>query len=243
LREVESKKIWMLGRFQSPGVYPLTNSLTLLEAVFIAGGPQTMGGGKGSAEAGAEGDMADLRHSFVLRDGQLLPVNFARLFSGDLSQNIYLQSDDFVYLAPVVADEVHVIGAVAQPRAVPYLGELTLIQAIASAGGLIRDAYQGQVAIVRGSLTDPTIALVSYVDIVKGRSTDVPLAPGDIVYVPFRPWRLLIKYLDVAATTFASSVAINAGAETTLKVPPPQAGILIPFGSGITISGAGTQVR
>jgi protein involved in polysaccharide export with SLBB domain len=243
LRAVESKKIWMLGRFQSPGVYPMTNSMTLLEAIFMAGGPQSMGGGRESATAGAEEGLADLGHSFVLRNGQLLPVSFARLFRGDLAQNIYLQSDDFVYLAPVVADEVHVFGAVAQPRAVPYVRELTLIQAIASAGGTIRDAYQGQVAIVRGSLSEPKIAIVSYVDIIKGRASDVPLDSGDIVYVPLRPWRVLTKYLDVIATTFASSVAINAGAEATLNVPPPQAGILIPFGSGITISGAGTLVR
>jgi len=243
LREVESKKVWLLGRFQEPGVYPMTNSMTLLEAVFMAGGPQTMGNAKESGETGAENDLADLRHSFLLRRGQLVPVDFARLLHGDLSQNIYLQSDDFVYLAPQVADEVHVFGAVAQPRAVPYVRELTLIQAIAAAGGTIRDAYQSQVAIVRGSLNEPSIAIVSYVDIIKGRASDVPLASGDIVYVPLRPWRVLTKYLDVIATTFASSVAINTGAEATLKVPPPQAGILIPFGSGITITTGGTRVQ
>ncbi len=176
-----------------------------------------MGGGRESATSGAEDDLADLKHSFILRNGQLLPVNFTRLFRGDLSQNVYLQSDDFVYLAPVTADEVHVFGAVAQPRAVAYMRQLTLIQALASAGGLIRDAYQSQVAIVRGSLTQPSIALVNYADIIKGRATDVPLASGDIVYVPFRPWRVLTKYLDVIATTFASSVAINAGAEGDLE--------------------------
>ncbi|HWD19675.1 MAG TPA: polysaccharide biosynthesis/export family protein [Verrucomicrobiae bacterium] len=243
LRDVESKKIWMLGRFQAPGIYPMTNSITLLEAIFQAGGPQNMGGGRESALAGTEEDLADLQHSFVLRRGQLLPISFTRLLRGDLSQNIYLQGDDFVYLAPQTADEVHVFGAIAQPRAVPYVRELTLVQAIANAGGTIRDAYQGQVAIVRGSLTKPSIALVSYVDIVKGRASDVRLAPGDIVYVPYRPWKVLTKYLDVIATTFASSIAINAGAEATLKVPPPQAGILIPFGSGITVQGSGTIVR
>jgi len=243
LREVESKKIWLLGRFQAPGVYPMTNSMTLLEAVFMAGGPQVMGGGRESAEAGSEESQADFRHSFVLRAGKTEPVDFARLFRGDLSQNIYLESDDFVYLAPVVADEVHVFGAVAQPRAVPYVRQLTLIEAIAEAGGIVRDAYQGQVAIVRGSLTQPSIGLVNYADIVKGRTNDVQLASGDIVYVPYRPWRVLTKYLDVIATTFAGSVAINAGAEATLKEPPPTAGILIPFGSGITVSATGTVVR
>lgn len=243
LRGVESKKVWLLGRFQSPGVYPMTNTMTLLEAVYLAGGPQQMTTGHESGAMGAENNLADLHHSFVLRQGRLVPVDFTRLFSGDLSQNIYLQPDDFVYLAPAIADEVHVFGAIAQPGAVPYVRELTLIQAIAASGGIVRDAYQNQVAIVRGSLTHPRIALVSYADIVKGRATDISLASGDIVYVPFRPWRIITKYLDVVATTFASSVAINAGAEATLKVPPAQAGILIPWGSGITVTGGGTMVR
>ena len=33
LRSVESKKVWMLGRLAAPGVYSMTNSITLMEAM------------------------------------------------------------------------------------------------------------------------------------------------------------------------------------------------------------------
>jgi len=45
-------------------------------------------------------------------------------------------------------------------------------------------------------------------------------------------------------TTFVSSVAINEGSRAVLKNPPPTQGILIPFGSQITIQpGAATPAR
>ena len=232
LRGVESKKVWLLGRFQAPGVYPMTNSVSLLEAIFLAGGPLALA----NTTANVKDELVDLRHSFVLRQGKLLPINLERLFKGDLTQNIYLEPEDFIYLAPTAVDEIHVFGAVAAPRVVSYTRPMTLVTAIANAGGTIRDAHLRQVAIVRGSLNQPKIALVDYNEIVKGYATDVLLEPGDIVYVPFTPYRILTRYADLIMTTFVSSVAINEGARAVLRSPPPTTGILIPFGSSITIS-------
>ena len=38
LRAVESRRLWVLGRVQSPGIYYMTNNPTLLEALALAGG-------------------------------------------------------------------------------------------------------------------------------------------------------------------------------------------------------------
>ena len=225
-----------------PGVYPLTNSISLLEAIFEAGGPQKMTNPRDNAAVGANGSLADLQHSFVLRDGHILPINFEALFGGDLSQNIYLQPDDYVYFPALTADEVHVIGAVVVPRSVPFARELTLLQAIDYCSGTVPYGSLRQVAIVRGSLRNPRVALVNLKEIMQGKQADVYLAPGDIVYVPFTPWRILAKYLDVAATTFVSSLAINEGAYAVLATPPAQAGIFIPAGSSIHVTGAGSGV-
>src|SRR2546422_5013134 len=44
------------------------------------------------------------RRSFVIRDGQPLPIDLHRLLKeGDLSQNIYLRPDDFVYVPSATA--------------------------------------------------------------------------------------------------------------------------------------------
>jgi protein involved in polysaccharide export with SLBB domain len=238
LRDVQSKRVWLLGRFQAPGVYSMAGPTTLLEAIAAAGGAQSFAGQRQISEGGPLGeDLADLHHSFVVRDGKMVPVDlYALLNKGDMSQNIYLQPDDFIYFAPAYAREVYVLGAVTQPKPVQYVEGMTVLQAIAGAYGTVRDAYLGHVTIVRGSLAQPQIAVVNYYDIVKGRVPDIALDPHDIVYVPFAPYRYLRHYLDVAENTFVSSVAINAG--TTLTTPANGAaipGVIIPVGSGITI--------
>ncbi|HZP61575.1 MAG TPA: SLBB domain-containing protein [Opitutaceae bacterium] len=211
LREVNSKRIWVLGHLNNPGIFPMSGPVTLLDAVAEAGGPTAAieTNGLGSPKMAT----ADLRHSFVLRRGQMIPVDFQRLiFEGDLSQNIYLQPGDFVYLPSAMARTVHVLGAVALPGAVASDNGITLIQTIASAGGTIKDAYLSHVAVVRGSLTQPTISIVDYLAIVKGTAPDVFLEPHDIVYVPYTPYRTLTRYMDLILRTFVQTVGVNEGA-------------------------------
>jgi protein involved in polysaccharide export with SLBB domain len=237
LREVASKRIWVLGRFENPGVYSITNSTTLLDAILLAGGPANFTGERDLSVANNTDDLADLQHSFVVRKGKMLPVDFYRLLKqGDMSQNIYLQPDDFIYMPPMTSRSVYVMGAVSRPQAVAYSDDLTLVGAIATAGWKIPYAYLHSVAIVRGSLSNPKIAIVDCNDILRGRATDIKLEPRDIVYVPLKPYRRLSLYWDLITTTFTSSVAINEGARAVLKNPPPTTGILIPFGSTITVT-------
>jgi polysaccharide biosynthesis/export protein len=241
LRDVESKKVWMLGRVAAPGVYSMSNSLTLLEAIFNAGGPLNIlgatgaGGTRDVATIGMNEDLVNFKRSFVLRQGKMLPIDFERLFRGDMAQNAYLQPDDYVFLAPGYSQEIHVIGAVGSPGTIPFTQGMNLIGAIASAGGTIPDAYTRQVAIVRGSLHAPEIALVDLKMIEKGLAPNVYLAADDIVYIPVTPYHKLKQYWDILTDTFVGAVAINEGARATLSKSAPATGILIPFGSTITV--------
>ncbi len=236
LRGVESRRIWLLGRLQSPGVYAMTNSITLLEAVALAGGTQDLAAGRDLGSVGAFDPTANLRRAFIVRQGQLLPVDFERLIAeGDLSQNIYLQPDDFIYVPPLTARNVYVIGAVGQPRAVPYTEGLTMVSAIAAASGTVREAYLSHVAVVRGSMAEPKVAIVDFKNVIRGQTPDVLLQPQDVVYVPFEPYRYLRRYVNLIMDTFVSSVAINEGVGSVSPNSTP-AGVFIPLGSRITVT-------
>jgi len=222
LRSVASRQVWLLGRLSKPGIYPLTTPMTLLEALTVAGGtmsPTELASlGSGPMGVNYSEDFADLQRSFVIRNGQVLPVDFYRLLKqGDMTQNIYLQPDDFVYVPSAVTREVFVLGAVFQPRSVSYRKEMSLVAAIASAQGTIKDAYLSHVAVVRGSLTKPEIAVVDYKAITHGEVPDVLLEPGDIVYVPYVPYRTLERYANLILNTFVSTVAINEGARAVTR--------------------------
>ena len=236
LRGVESRRIWLLGRLNTPGIYPLPAPMTLLEALTAAGGPTSPAAvaspGTGTAGLNYADDLADLRRSFVIRNGQILPVDFYGLLKeGDLAQNIYLRADDFVYVPSRVAREVFVLGAVLQPKSVLYRERMSLAAAIAQAQGTMKDAYLSHVAIVRGSLTQPKIAVVDYNAVTRGESPDVLLEPGDIVYVPFSPYRTLERYTMLILNTFVSTVAINEGARAVSRNVVP---VGVAFGGGVT---------
>jgi protein involved in polysaccharide export with SLBB domain len=233
LREIASKSVWLLGRLTRPGVYPLTGPMSVLEALAQAGGAS-----RSSSQISTE-ELADLRHSFVMRQGQLLPVDFDRLLrGGDMNQNIYLQPDDFVYVPSALSQEVYVLGAVKFPRAVPYTERMTVVGAIAGAAGaakidwlamsnvgLAPDAYLSHVAVVRGSLAQPQLTVVDCAAIIKGKAPDLALEPGDIVYVPNAPYSTLKRYLNTVVSTFINTVAANegirAGGGTTVGVAIP----------------------
>ena len=236
VRDVESRRIWVLGRVQVPGVYSLATPLTLLEAVSLAGGTMSLSSFRQQEVAGASDELADFRRSFVLRGGKFLPIDFERLFQkGDLSQNIYLQPDDFIYFPTAASREVYVLGAVTEPRAVPYRQGMTVAAAVSSAYGTITGAYMHHVTVVRGSLSHPQIAVVDYKNVIRGQAADFTLEPGDIVYVPFSPYRYLYKYVQLAIDTFVSSAAINGGSSVIGQPVVGAAGVFIPVGSGVQI--------
>ncbi len=202
----------------------------------MAGGTLSLANYQDQEAAGIGEELADLSRSFVIRQGKLLPIDFAQLLKGgDMSQNIYLQSDDFVYLPASTAREIYVLGAVAQPRAVVWTEGMTVAGAVASAYGTIKGAYMHHVAVVRGSLSQPQIAVVDYKGVIRGEATDMALQPHDIVYVPFSPYRYIDKYLELVLNTFVSAAAINAGSQAVNKHETGQAGVFIPVGSGVSI--------
>ncbi len=147
LVEVLSRRYWILGRVFKPGLYPLRQPTTLLEAISQAGGLFT------SRFSGTTEELADLSKSVVIRDGEILPVNFEKLVrAGDTSQNIYLHHNDYIYLPSAATSTVLILGAVAAPQAVGYKDSLTLIDCIAQCNG----ACQGR--LPQGSRHRPRYA-------------------------------------------------------------------------------------
>ena len=197
----------MLGRVNTPGLYELGQPMTVLEAVSKAGGLFT------SRMSGSTEELADLHHSFLIRNGSLLPVNFHRLIrEGNTDHNVYLESGDLLYLPSALGSQVYVLGAVFQPRAVAFKDQVTLLTALAHGRGFVAGARPGEVAIVRGSLHEPAIAVVNAQDILNGRRPDILLRPGDIVYVPSEPPLSLASYARLVVLTFARTLAANEGA-------------------------------
>jgi len=214
VREADSRHIWILGRCKEPGVYTLDGPTTILEAIGRAGGFEV------ARSLGDSEELVDLQHSFLVRNGRLVPIDFERLIrDGDTSENIYLQNDDYIYLPSGSGERAYVLGAVGQPRIVDFREHMTLTEAISNAGGFAHGSYPEHVMLIRNSLVNPEVAVVNVNAIIRGKATDVALEPRDIIWVPNAPWQRLENYVGDILTTFARTVAANEGA----RAASPQA--------------------
>lgn len=204
LKAATSKTVWVLGNVQQPGVHPLSTPTTLMDVITLSGGTINV--------PGSPDGICDLRRSFVLREGNLVPVDFEKLLrDGDLSQNIYLRPNDLVYLRSAARQNVFVMGAVKMPNVVSFTDRLTLMGAITTCGGPDEMAHITQVAVIRGSLVSPQIAEVNFKEIMRGKAKDFKLEAGDIIYVPYVPWRKLAKFAEDMLRQFVYTTAANEG--------------------------------
>jgi polysaccharide biosynthesis/export protein len=87
-----------------------------------------------------------------------------------------------VIIREVNSSRVFVTGEVARPGAFPLRGRLSVLQALALAGGLTDFADRNAITVLRASGERMT---VSYSDLVsEERARPLPLQPGDTIVVP-----------------------------------------------------------
>jgi len=203
-----SKKYFVLGKVSAGGVFPLDHPVSVVEAVARAHGLQT-----GILDNQNSIDLVDLQKSFLMRGGKRIPVDLEKLFQhGDLSQNVALEPDDYLYFAPGILKEIYVLGEIRNPGAVIYTENSTVVGAIAARGGFTDRAYKSKVLVVRGSLNAPQTYVVDVLATVDARALDFRLQPKDIVYISWRPFIKAEELLDLAATAFIqSAIAAWAG--------------------------------
>jgi len=164
VKEIRSRPIFFVGGVARPGPLQLTQDRTLLQAISAVGGLVPA---------------ADLESAYVLRGDKTIPVDFVKLIKrGEVGHNIKLEPGDTIVVP--IADVVYVQGEVKNPGAVKFTKDLTILNAIAQAGGLTYLAAPKRVTVIRGSsLKKETIRT----NVTEG---DMTLQPNDIITVPQR---------------------------------------------------------
>ena len=214
---ITSKKYILMGAVANKGgVFTLDRPLTIMEAAARAGGLEIGVFERNTVE------LADPSHSFLVRDGKRLDIDFEQLFwRGDLTQNVPIEPDDYIYFASSGANELYVLGEVLSPGSVPYSPSSTVIGAVTTRGGYTARAFRARVLVVRGSLTKPETFVVNTSDILKGKAANFRLKPRDIVYVSEKPWQIAEDLLNEATRAFIESMTVTyTGAKLGVGVTP-----------------------
>lgn len=215
IAEYRSHKVFVLGQVKKPGVYRMRNHFTLVEAISAAGGI---------------GSDAYLSGAYVVRDGKILLVNFLELIEkGNTEENIPLLAEDVVYVPDSKDQKVFVLGEVNKQAAIPIRERMTLLEAVAEAGGFTRDGKKGSVVVMRGNLSKPEVMRIDAERV--DALANISLQRGDIVYVAssgfanaeriaVRLSHILEPFYKLARTVIWGDAAIEVlkGAETKLVI-------------------------
>jgi len=178
IKEYQSKRVAVIGAVEDPGMYELVGRMTLLQMISKAGGFTE----KASNEL------------FVLREEESGAADTIRidledlLINGNQELNIPLQANDVINVPVDKIINVYVFGEVNKPGALAVKTSkgITLLQAIAQAGGTAEGASKSGIIIKRkDKKTGREIKIkVNLKDIIKGKKPDIALQEGDVVYVP-----------------------------------------------------------
>lgn len=178
IKEYQSKRVAMLGALTKPGMYELIGRMTLLQMISQAGG---------LTERAAN-------EIFVLREDskgnqERIAIDVEDLINnGNPKLNIVLSPNDIINIPIDQIISIFVFGEVRNPGAlqVKLSKKITLLQAIAQAGGPTENAAKSRVLIKRRDpKTGKEIRIkVNMNDLIKGNKSDIQLLEGDVVFVP-----------------------------------------------------------
>ena len=174
----EYQKVSIIGAVGRPGMYELVGPTTLLQVIAQAGGLTVQA-------------MNELFVYRIGKDGKptTITIKVEELMTGgNQNINIELQPKDVVTVPIDQMLNVFVYGEVQTPGTVPFLRSkrITLLQAIAQAGGPTEWAKKSKVMIKRkDNKTGKEMKInVNLKNMITGKIADIVLEEGDVVIVP-----------------------------------------------------------
>ena len=193
VNEASSQGVTVLGEVSKPGIYGDPVDRKLYEVISEAGGFT----------------QAASRKIAIIRRGQTeaKQITLPRNLADDLSGNVEVLPGDLINVprAPII----YVVGDVGRPSG--FLvdnGTLTVLQALALAGGTNHTAKMGGARIIRKTQTGMTETRVQLKKMLEAKTPDVTLQADDILFVPMSGAKIAAARSAEAALTLATAVGL-----------------------------------
>ena len=194
--KARSKTVSVFGEVQSlsrqptgPGTYFVSGRESLVDFLSRAGGP---------------GKDADLTKVQIIRDGKTVVLNLDRAIKqGDWAENAMIDHGDTIFIPSLAQSkrQVYVLGDVAKPGIVEFVGDIRFLDAIAKSGGLGKDAYLPDIRIIRADRDSPQILAVNFERFMEqgDLTQNLALRDNDVLIIPTRPignWNKFIQDIN-----------------------------------------------
>jgi polysaccharide export outer membrane protein len=196
--QFSSDGVSVLGEVARPGVYPALGEQRLFDLISSAGGLTEKAGRSIS-----------ITHRNENNHPVTLPLT--RNLADDSADNVPVYAGDTIIVRK--ADVVYVVGEVGKPSGfLMDSGNLTVLQAIALAGGTTRTAKLGSARIIRKNATGMSETQVHLKKILEAKAPDMPMQADDILFVPTSAAKVMAgRTMEAAlqAATAASVIAVH----------------------------------
>jgi polysaccharide export outer membrane protein len=196
VEQYATQNVTVLGEVKAVGTYPIGTPRSILDVLALAGGLDSVADRRILIER--NGDPAHLVHYTFSNDAGLA-----------IGGQVIVNPGDTVIVPR--AGIVYVLGDVNRPGGYVMANnesKMTMLQALALAGGLTRTAKQGHARLIRkqrdGTSSDRQLSVG---DLQQGKIPDIAMQPEDVLYVPFSYGRNLAV---VGAGSIAASVTSAA---------------------------------
>ncbi len=165
LGHLRSIQVYVVGEARRPGAYTVSSLSTVLNVLFVSGGPNVQG---------------SLRQIQVRRAGKTVATLdlYDLLLRGDKTQDIRLQPDDTIFI-PAAGPQAALAGSVRHPAVYELHGETTVDALLQLAGGFTPTASTTQISIERVEENRARAAMTVNLD-AAGRA--VVLHDGDVLF-------------------------------------------------------------
>jgi polysaccharide biosynthesis/export protein len=199
IEQYATQTVSVIGEVKAPGAYPIATPRSILDVLALAGGLSPV----------ADRNIVIERHS---DPANRIHYNYSNNPDAAVDLQVLVSPGDTV-LVPR-AGIVYILGDVNHPGGYAMTNnesKMTMLEAIALAGGLSKTAKQGGARLIRkdssGSYSDRKLSVG---DLEEGKIPDIAMQPGDVVYVPFSFGRNLAVFGASSIAASATSAAIYA---------------------------------
>jgi polysaccharide export outer membrane protein len=179
IKEYQSSQVAVIGAVVKSGMYDLIGHTTLLQMISQAGGLTER----------ASNELFILREDKKTGVQSRIVIDLDDLINkGNQKLNVSLESGDTINIPIDQIINVFVFGEVRNPGAlqVRMSKKITILQAIAQAGGLTEGASKRGITVTRKDRKSgkETKIKVNLNDVINGRIPAIELQEGDVVFVP-----------------------------------------------------------
>jgi polysaccharide export outer membrane protein len=173
VEEYAAQQVSVMGQVRNPGTYAITAPVSVLKILSNAGGLTDVADRNITIQR--HGDSRETVKYFLSNTSDAALDNSVKVYPGD------------IVIVPK-AGIVYVLGDVGRPGGYTMSdneSQMTVLAAVATAGGTNKSAITSKVKLVRKTPSGTTEIPISLSAMQAGKRPDIALQPNDVLYVPF----------------------------------------------------------